>query len=390
MSKRWPDKTVIGLTGNIATGKSIVRRMVEHLGAFGIDADGLAHRAMSPGAPAFQPIVDNFGKWILGADGQIDREKLGNVVFSDPDALKKLESITHPIVTQVIDLLIKRASQKVVIIEAIKLFEAGIADSCDTTWVVDAPQATQVKRLMEQRKLSEPAAQLRIAAQSPQADKKSKANVVIGNAGGYEATYDQVQKLWDDLVGKGAAPVPEPEKTPEPAPTTAAAPVPTGEVIIQRGGPKEAEKIAGFINAIDQTALGRADILMRFGQKAYMLAYAGDQMVGLAGWQVENLIARIDEFYIGSGGLPEEKIAGTLIERIEKEANGLQAEIALMFLKNGTPDAIRRAVLITGYEPQTPADFRVPDWREAAEESQPPDTYLVAKRLRSDRVLKPV
>src|SRR5512138_1536032 len=104
---RWPGKTVIGLTGNIATGKSIVRRMLEHLGAFGIDADGLAHRAMSPGAPAFQPIVDTFGKWIVGPDGQIDREKLGNIVFADPAALKQLEAITHPLISQVIDLLIK-------------------------------------------------------------------------------------------------------------------------------------------------------------------------------------------------------------------------------------------------------------------------------------------
>ncbi len=388
MSNRWPGKTVIGLTGNIATGKSVVRRMLEHLGAFGIDADGLAHRAMSPGAPAFLPIIDTFGKWLLAPNGQIDREKLGNVVFSDPEALKRLEAITHPIVTQVIDLLIKRAAQKVVAIEAIKLFEAGIAANCDTTWVVDAPEAVQVKRLMEQRKLSEPAAKLRIAAQPPQADKKAKAKVVINNAGGYETTYDQVEKLWEELVGKGAAPAPEPVKAPAAA-APAGAPAAGDAVAVERGGPKDAEKIATFINAVDKSSLARADVLMRFGQKAYMLAHSGGKLVGLAGWQVENLIARIDEFYI-EPGVPEDKIVKALIERIEKEANGLQAEISLMFLKNGTPDGIRRAVLVTGYEPQTPADFRVPDWREAAEESQPPNTYMVVKRLRADRVLKPV
>jgi dephospho-CoA kinase len=120
VSNRWPGKTVIGVTGNIATGKSVVRRILEHVGAFGIDADGLAHRAMSPGAPAYQPILDTFGRWILAADGQIDREKLGKVVFTDPEALGRLEALTHPIVSQVINLLVKRAARRWVI-EAIGL-----------------------------------------------------------------------------------------------------------------------------------------------------------------------------------------------------------------------------------------------------------------------------
>lgn len=389
MSKRWPDKTVIGLTGNIATGKSIVRRMLEHLGAFDIDADGLAHRAMSPGAPAYQPIVANFGKWLLAPDGQIDREKLGNVVFSDPEALKQLETITHPIVSQVIDLLIKRATQKVVAIEAIKLFESGLADGCDTTWVVDAPEELQVKRLTTDRKLSEPAAKLRISSQPPQKEKVARAKVKIANTGGFDTLWDAVQKEWDKLVGvQPAAPAATPTAQPAAA---AAAPAAIGDAAVktQRGGPKQAEEIANFMNKVQGSSLSRVDILQRFGQKAYMLAFAGEQMVALAGWQVENLIARIDEFMIAAG-VPEDKTAKSLIETIESAANGLQAEISLLFLKNNTPDAVRRAVLIAGYEPQTPADFRVPDWREAAEESQPPDTYLVAKRLRADRVLKPV
>jgi dephospho-CoA kinase len=169
VSNRWPGKTVIGVTGNIATGKSIVRRILEHVGAFGIDADGLAHRAMSPGAPAYQPILDTFGRWILASDGQIDRDKLGKVVFNDPDALARLEALTHPIVSQVIDLLVKRASQKVVVIEAIKLFEAGLAQHCDSVWVIDAPEDVQIKRLVQQRKMTEPEARMRVAAQPPQA-----------------------------------------------------------------------------------------------------------------------------------------------------------------------------------------------------------------------------
>jgi dephospho-CoA kinase len=399
VGNRWPGKTVIGLTGNIATGKSIVRRMVEHLGAFSIDADGLAHRAMSPGAPAFQPIVDTFGKWILASDGQIDREKLGNIVFSDAEALKRLEAITHPLISQVIDLLIKRATQKVVVIEAIKLFEGGLADQCDSVWVVDAPEDVQVKRLIEQRKLTEPAARLRVSAQPSQKDKLARAKVVINNGGGYESTWDQVQKQWDSISG---TPEKAPEKAPEPvstpvdthsAPTLVAGKVPAATVdsriVIQRGGPKQAEEIATFINKNQNSSLSRMDILQRFGQKAYLLAMAGDQMVGLAGWQVENLIARTDDLIV-TAGATEEKIIKELVANLEKSSNELQAEISLIFLKNGTPDAVRRAVLVSGYEQQTAADFRIPDWREAAEESQPADTYMVVKRLRADRVLKPL
>ena len=138
--KKWADKYVIGLTGSIGTGKSVVRRMLEHLGAYGIDADALAHRAMAPGAPGYKPVVETFGKYILMPDGQIDREKLGRMVFHDPEALTRLEEIIHPLVSQALDILIRRASQKVIVIEAIKLVEARINTDCDSLWVVYAPQ----------------------------------------------------------------------------------------------------------------------------------------------------------------------------------------------------------------------------------------------------------
>src|SRR5512147_1107703 len=93
----WPGKYVIGLTGNIATGKSVVRKMLEHLGAYGIDADALGHRAIALGSPGYRPVVDTFGKWILTPDGQVDRGRLGRIVFADPEALARLESIVHPL-----------------------------------------------------------------------------------------------------------------------------------------------------------------------------------------------------------------------------------------------------------------------------------------------------
>lgn len=384
MSNRWPEKVVIGLTGNIATGKSVVRRMLEHLGAFGIDADGLAHRAMSPGAPAYQPIIDTFGKWLLAPDGQIDREKLGNVVFADPEALERLEAITHPIIKQVLDLLIRRAKQKVVVIEAIKLIEASLGKDCDSVWVIDAPEEVQLQRLMSTRKLSEPAARVRIEAQPPQADKIARAHVVVQNADGYEETYDQVQRHFNALLGVSPEAVPEPEPEPVEVPTAPG----EARITIQRGGPKHAEGIAAFITQMQGVSLERKDVLLRFGQKAYMLAYSDDKIIGLAGFKVENLITRVDEFQLAPGA-PIETV-GSLIDSVENASHALQSEISLLFLSNSTPEAIGRAIMDRGYEPRVAADLRVPDWREAAEDSAPPNSFMVAKKLREDRVLKPL
>ncbi|HCB00887.1 MAG TPA: dephospho-CoA kinase, partial [Anaerolineae bacterium] len=149
-----PGKFVIGLTGNIATGKSVVRRMLEHLGAYTIDADALTHRVYAKGAPGYQQVIDKFGKWILNKDNEIDRAKLGNLVFSDPEAMRQLEDIVHPLVRQAADILVKRATQSVIVIEAIKLLEGDLRNVCDSIWVTNAPEETQVERLIKKRGLS--------------------------------------------------------------------------------------------------------------------------------------------------------------------------------------------------------------------------------------------
>ncbi len=388
MSKRWPDKTVIGITGNIATGKSVVRRMLEHLGAFGLDADGLAHRAMSPGAPAYLPTVETFGKWILRPDGQISRQKLATVVFAAPEALAELERLTHPIVRQVIDLLVKRAKQPVIAIEAIKLIEAGLAEDCDVVWVVDAPRDVQLERLVEERKLAEDAANQRIDVQNPQADKLAQATLTIDNSAGLEQTWQQVQAAYNKLMGI-KPPVVEPEPEPEPAVSFETPVAADTEIVTRRGGPDQAGDIAAFFNGLNNTSLTRMDILLRFGQKAYMLALADQHIIGLAGWQVENLIARIDEFILAPNA-PVERTVNGLVKIIEQYASDLQSEIALLFLDKVMPEVIKQAVLASGYEEKTAEELRIPDWKEAAKESAPPDSIMVVKRLREDRVLKPM
>lgn len=192
----WPGKYVIGLTGNIATGKSVVCKMLEHLGAYGIDADALSHRAIARGAPGYQKVVDTFGRLILDESGDIDRARLGRLVFSDPEALRQLEAIIHPLVEQGVDLLIQRANQRVIVIEAIKILEGGLGKACDTIWTTYAPEHIQKTRLMRLRNMSEEDALQRIHAQPAQEAKMAAANLVIQNAGSFEDTWKQVEAGW--------------------------------------------------------------------------------------------------------------------------------------------------------------------------------------------------
>src|SRR6187431_768741 len=131
---RWENKYVIGLTGNIAVGKSVVRQMLQHLGAYPIDADALTHQAMLPGAPAYQPVVETFGRFIVDPEGQIDRARLGALAFAVPEAMFALEKIVHPVVGQAIQALIARAKQRVIVVEAIKLLESDLAGMVDAVW----------------------------------------------------------------------------------------------------------------------------------------------------------------------------------------------------------------------------------------------------------------
>lgn len=191
----------IGLTGNIATGKSLVGQMLAELGADHIDADHLAHEVMAPGTPASRAIAAAFGREVLLPDQTIDRRQLGQIVFSDPDALARLEQIVHPGVIARTRQLIEASRAPVVVIEAIKLIESGMVRRlCDALWVVTAPRRVQVERLMAFRGLSRREALLRIDAQPPQELKTSRADVVIDNGGALEATRRQVERAWAQVV----------------------------------------------------------------------------------------------------------------------------------------------------------------------------------------------
>ncbi len=190
---------VIGLTGNIATGKSTVARMLRELGATIIDADRVAHEVMRAGTPVHRAVVEAFGSQILCTDGEIDRARLGEIVFSDPQALARLEAIVHPAVLEEVARRIAAAPTPVVVVEAIKLIESGMAEAFDALWVTTCPAEERVRRLMADRGLSRQEAEQRVRAQPPQEAKIARADVVISTDGSLEETRAQVEAAWRAL-----------------------------------------------------------------------------------------------------------------------------------------------------------------------------------------------
>jgi dephospho-CoA kinase len=190
---------LIGLTGNIATGKSEVARMLAELGAQVIDADRVAHQVMQPGGPAYGPVVEAFGLDILDGDGQIDRSVLGELVFRDPDALRRLEAAVHPATLAEVGQRIAQATAAVVVVEAIKLIEAGMHRAYDRLWVVTAPRSLQIQRLVSARGLTGEEAVLRVDAQSPQAEKAKLADQVLVNDGDLDQLREKVRMAWAQL-----------------------------------------------------------------------------------------------------------------------------------------------------------------------------------------------
>lgn len=197
---------LIGLTGNIATGKSLVGRLLGELGAHVIDADAVVRDLQRKGTPVYAAIVAEFGAGasILTGDGEIDRARLGALVFSDPAALQRLEAIVHPAVSEEIEQRLAALQppasgirslasdfRPVAVIEAIKLIEAGLSRRCHALWVVTARPEVQLDRLMRTRHMTEADARLRIETQPPQAAKVALADVLIENNG----TLDELRAL---------------------------------------------------------------------------------------------------------------------------------------------------------------------------------------------------
>ena len=189
---------VLGLTGGIGSGKSMVASMFAQLGAEVIDADQLARDVVEPGQPALQEIASAFGRDILLSDGRLDRSQLGRLIFADPVARGTLNAITHPRIQERMAAQIAlRASRPGVLIADIPLlYENERTDSVETVVVVWVDTQTQLRRLVERDGLSEHEARQRIAAQMPLDEKRARADVVIDNSGSRENTRRQVEAIY--------------------------------------------------------------------------------------------------------------------------------------------------------------------------------------------------
>lgn len=198
-------KYVIGLTGNIACGKSTVLQQLAQRGAFVIDADAVTRQLQQPGQAVLAEIVAVFGPQILQPDGQLNRKALGDIVFRDATQLRRLEGIVHPAVRRHVLAWLAQIpagdahNPHIVVIDAIKLIENGWPALCHEVWVVTCNRETQIARLMQTRNFSRADAIMRIDAQSAQADKIAVADVVIHNDGELQDTIQQIDHEWQRI-----------------------------------------------------------------------------------------------------------------------------------------------------------------------------------------------
>jgi dephospho-CoA kinase len=194
---------VIGLTGSIGTGKSEAARQLEALGASIISADQVGHEAYTPNTEAWEQVVAAFGDDILQEDGEIDRRKLGAIVFGDPGQLEKLNQIMHPrmarMVADKIEVL-RDQGVGVVVVEAALLFEAGWDSLVEEVWVTDSPEQVVIERLKQRNGMCEEEARKRIASQMDRTERLERSDCVIENSGDMATLGSAIKELWDRRV----------------------------------------------------------------------------------------------------------------------------------------------------------------------------------------------
>ena len=197
---------VIGLTGGILSGKSTVSEILAEKGAVIIDADKIGHEVYKPHTETWQTLVDTFGEWILVKNGNINRRRLGDIVFNDPAALTLLNKIVHPPMRKVIEAELKRlrrAGADVVIIEAAILIEAKWTDLVEEIWVTTAPENAVIDRLQNRIGLTEEQARARIRSQLPLKGKVKHADAIINPDCSLPEVSVKVLELWSKIQKKG-------------------------------------------------------------------------------------------------------------------------------------------------------------------------------------------
>ena len=191
---------VIGLTGGIGTGKSEVARILEEIGAYIIDPDRLGHSAYLPHSEIWEEVVKEFGDGVLLPDEEIDRKKLGSIVFNDPVQLAKLNEIMHPRMGQMVANIIEGLDAEVVVVEAALLLEAGWDALVDEVWCTGASEDVVIDRLKARNGLNKEEAQKRINAQMSVDERKSRSQVMIENNGDLAQLTTVIEQIWENRV----------------------------------------------------------------------------------------------------------------------------------------------------------------------------------------------
>ena len=197
---------LVGLTGGIGSGKSTVARMLAARGAVVIDADDLARRAVEPGTPGYARVVRAFGQDAVSATGELDRRRLAEHVFSDPEARLRLEAIVHPEVARLFTEAVRayRETERVIVYAVPLLVERGLEATFDVVVTISAAEDVRARRVGRDRGMSERDARARIAAQISDADREAVADVVVRNDGSLADLEERVASLWADLSARAA------------------------------------------------------------------------------------------------------------------------------------------------------------------------------------------
>jgi len=195
---------VIGLTGTIGTGKSLVLSMLRHLGALTLDADWLVQLSYQKGRTGYDAVLAQFGEEILTSESEIDTDRLGKLVFGDETLLHKLEMLIHPIVLASINEVLQKPPLPIIAVEAIKLFESGLANICDQIWVVNASKEVVLKRLRDKRGLQADEVEERLRHQTGITERINQADVIVQNDQNANTLWNTIAAEWKYLSEKNS------------------------------------------------------------------------------------------------------------------------------------------------------------------------------------------
>lgn len=416
-------KLVIGLTGNIATGKSAVMRLAREQGVATIDADKVVHQVMDTNAEIQAALAVAFGPDVRRGDGRIDRRKLGAIVFKDAAALRDLEEMVLPAVRSAIIDQIVQLEADVVMLEAIKLLDGPLSKLCHQVWVTRCSKQKQLERLMVCRGMDAETAATRIRAQAPQEEKVALADVVIDTEGLMTDTEAQFRLHWRRLpdpvtvkplnltqiqkrveskitakAGKAAAP-PASAKAGATAGAAATTPQPLPPAVDPQDKPELPEGVEArrarpsdipsmmllIQKATDgQVKLKRAEMLMALSERGYVIGQDGSEIGALMGWSLESQVARIDQMYLYPMAA-DNVTAIAILNQIQTSAYNHMGEVIVAFVPVDGPDALRQLFAGQSYQVAV-VEQMPPTWQTAVKESQPENTIIMLKVLRDFRL----